>query len=184
MYFAPYERSLSPGVGWTDGDRIGYTCAFTFLVRDGAYVGQIGFVRLPQADYVVVNDAGMREGGESIPDDELRGWGGMLRPPPPPKTVTKAELCPPVLESYETPVGPIGPLPNIQFVEGLRVLETRSYANAAAQQSGRGTPWVFQIVQASNTRVTVIAYQNRVPEVAIYYESISPAVQLVSNGVQ
>lgn len=185
-YSAPYDRHLTQydsRLGWISGDRVGYTCAWTFLEYDGEKVAQVGFVRLPEADYVVVNDKHMYEAGEGL--DVVYDWGGTVRPPRPRKTVPKSEVCPSVLESYRLADGPIGPLPRIVFSDAVdgHTLEVRNYANSVLNQTGKGPRWKFQIVQASDDRVTVIGYQNGTPELAVYYETLSPAVDLTSNGV-
>lgn len=187
-YSAPYDRQLTQydsDLGWISGDRVGYTCAWTFLEYNGDKVAQVGFVRLPQADYVVVNDKHMLESNEGLTN--VYGWGGGLRQQQSlaRKSTPKSAVCPPVLEPYEAASGPIGPLPRIEFSDAKdgHTLEVRNYANSILNQAGRGPRWEFQIVQASAQRVTVIGYQNGVPELAVYYETLSSAVTMTSNGV-
>jgi hypothetical protein len=60
-----------------------------------------------------------------------------------------------------------------------RVIEVRNYRRL--EQHGRGPRWEFQVIRATARRVTVLAYQDREPIMAIYYDRLSPRIRLRSN---
>jgi hypothetical protein len=152
---ADYDRTLSAGVGWTDGDRAGYKCAYGFLLRNGQVVGRFTFTRIPEAEgYARVNDKYMVEGA--------RHWAtGALSSRRNP--VLQSE-CPAPTETYEPFAG--NELPTIQFRQGTTVLETRSYPLVDA---GEGV--TFQQTFKDSKNVTVVAYEDGLPTIVIYYRS-------------
>jgi hypothetical protein len=60
-----------------------------------------------------------------------------------------------------------------------KVIEVRDYRRL--EQHGRGERWRFQVVGATAKRVTVLAYQQREPIMAIYYDRLSPRIKLRST---
>jgi len=179
-----YTRTLASGGTWLDGDRIAYRCAYTFLRWEGAIVGRVTFVRA--VGYAQVNDGYMHEG--------LRRLDGTLNPPG--TGQSPSTECPVSDVAYE-PDTSIGPLPVLQFTDGATVIETRNYANV--RQVGPTTE--FQIVDhgfgSECDRVgsdgllkgsafecfTSVVYQGGLPIVAVYYDRLSPDIQLTSNFV-
>lgn len=163
FWVAPYLRTLSPGVGWTDGDRDGYRCAYGFLLRNGQPVGRFTFIRIPQAaTYAAVKDAYMVEGE--------RYYDGTVAAVDAPKELGD---CPQSTVAYEPFTGDVRP--TIRFRQGSRViLETRDY-KATEALSGV----TFQQVARSNKWITVVAYYDTLPIYAIYYD-VMPGVQNVN----
>lgn len=167
---APYLRVLSPGVGWTDGDRSGYRCAYGFLYRDNrrgqqTMIGRFTFSRIDgAADYARVNDKGMAEG--------IRYYDGTLDR----NDAGGRELgdCPSANASYEPFAG--NQLPTIRFVQNGQTLETRDYK---ALVVGEGI--TFQQVSKSESRIGVVAYHNGLPVIEIYYDSLVRSVTLTSD---
>lgn len=185
-YHAAYVRSLPSGAKWVDGNRLGYVCTWGFLEMGGVKVGRVGFTRLPEAAYVVVNDSGMRE--TSDPNSSgytFHEWDGSPYVPSD-ENIPKPQRCPNdgsgVEPSYTPNPGVIGPVPVITFSFGGQTLEVRDYAGAQVNQTGSGPVWKFEIVSDSPSNVTVIGYQNGQPELAVYYQPMG-AGSISSNGV-
>lgn len=171
----PYLRHLTqydPDAGWVDGDRIGYRCAYMFLVDDGEIVGRVTFNtwRPPVDDnpYGFVNDRYMVEG--------TRFFDGS---PTPPGTVQVPEHeCPHLTKAYKPLKGKAGPRPVIKFSDAGdgHLLEVRDYKKVKTSPGHR-----FKIASAGRNRVVVIAYQDRSPVMAVYYHRLSDAIRLRSN---
>lgn len=163
FWIAPYKRTLSPGVGWADGDRDGYRCMYGFLMRNGVPVGRFTFIRIPgAATYAAVKDNGMVEGS--------RFYDGTVAPADAPKEL---QDCPQTSESYELFTG--DDRPTIRFRQGSsKVLETRDYKLTEV------LPGVtFQQFSRTNKRIVVVAYFDELPIYGIYYD-IMPGVQNVN----
>ena len=167
---APYLRALAytPNTGWTDGDRIGYGCAYMFLERDGRIVGRVSFVQVPGTTYVKVNDRYMEEGVRFF-DGSLTNAG-----------TTQAyhvSFCDTIVDQdYVEFTGP-DQRPTIRYLgsDGA-LLEVRDYKPTAA-----GPGIKFRQVAATANRVTVVAYENNLPVIVVYYDSLDPSVRLTSD---
>lgn len=163
FWVAPYERTLSPGVGWTDGDRMGYRCAYGHLLRNGQPVGRFTFVAIPDAaTYASVKDRYMDEGA--------RFYDGTVNPNP---EIKELRDCPQTSQSYEPFTG--DERPTIRFRQGSSVtLETRNYKTTEALSGV-----TFQQVSRTNKQIVVVAYFNTLPIYAIYYD-VLPGVRNVN----
>jgi hypothetical protein len=177
----PYVRDLPSGAHWTDGDRQAYRCAYMFLLdARNQVVSRVTFAVLEQSrSYVQVNDRYMAESherplaryydGEPIPTDPET----MLS-----ESNTPERSCRVATEKYASEV-PKGPVPVIKFVgPGGDVLETRDYAKVY-DSTTRGHD--FRIVERTPDRVTVVAYEDGVPAMAVYYDRLSSQITLRAN---
>jgi hypothetical protein len=177
----PYLRDLPSGAHWTDGDRNAYRCAYMFLLdARNQVVGRVTFAALEQSkSYVQVNDRYMAESherpvaryydGEPIPIDPDTGSSGWNTP---------ERNCRVATEEYASGV-PEGPVPVIKFVgPGGNVLETRDYAKVY-KSTTRGHD--FRIVERSPDSVTVLAYEDGEPLMAVYYDRLSSQITLKAN---
>lgn len=170
---ADYLRTLSPGIGWTDGDRSGYRCAYMFLYKVGRrgrlqMIGRATFIRVEgAADYGKVNDRYMDEG--------IRYFDGSLDPTNGTANDIK-ELgdCPQASSGYEPFDG--SQLPTIRFMNGNQVLETRDYKAVVAAEG-----ITFQQVSKSDASIGVVAYDNGLPVIEVYYDSLVRGVTLTSD---
>lgn len=150
---ADYDRTLSAGVGWTDGDRAGYKCAYGFLLHNGRVVGRFVFTRIAEAaSYTRVNDKYMVEGSRHYATGAL----GTRRNP-----VRQSE-CPAPTGNYAPFDG--NELPTIRFMQGSTVLETRSYPNLDVHPDV-----TFQQISKTNKQVNLVAYVDGLPVLEIYY---------------
>lgn len=162
-WIADYQRTLPSGAGWTDGDRVGYRCAYAFLMNGGQVVGRVTFSRVSEAAaYVRINDEHMVEGARHYDGTVASG------------EVSQLNECPAPTQSYTSFSGDQRPV--ITYETGCAVLETRNYANLVP-----GAGVTFQQVESTDDRVTVVAYKNGLPIVVIYYDSMSPSVVMNSN---
>jgi hypothetical protein len=194
---APYVRDLYslgisqvPGVGWTDGDRAGYKCAYMFLYQNGNendIIGRVTFTRV--GGYAQINDQYMKE--------FVRAYDGGL-------DYTDQSECPGPSAEYQAWDG-ADYRPKIFYTQGGQLLENRSYTNTSGDAIDAGalkfreyeritTP--FTDTGGISTcddyctvygRVTVMAYFQDdsgefFPAVAIYYDSLSPDVALAGAG--
>ena len=161
---APYDRTLSEGVGWTDGDRAGYKCAYGFLLRNGQVVGRFTFTRIPEAaSYTRVNDRYMAEGSRHYETGRV----GTRRNP-----VLQSE-CPAPTETYTPFAG--SQLPTIAFTENGVTLEIRNYKTLVTHPDV-----TFQQISKTDRRIVVVAYVQGLPVIAIYYDTFS-SVRLTSD---
>jgi hypothetical protein len=167
----PYDLTLTefdPDAGWVEGDRVGYRCAYTFLVDDGAIVARVTFTRPSRAKkYVVLNDSRMHEGERHYDGS----WAGVQQVP--------SEECPQPQESYGKLKGSAGPRPVIRFADADdgHTLEVRDY-NRLKRDRRRA----FRLHSADPDRVTVVAYQERRPVMVVYYERLADTITLTSNA--
>jgi hypothetical protein len=165
-----YYRTAIPssGSGWLAGDRTAYRCAYMFLRSGGGLVGRVTFTRI---EYATINDKYMDEG--------VRWYDGTVYEGP----LRELDDCPEPTEPYEELRGSFGPLPRIRFVDAHsgQVLEVRNYRKV--KQLGNGPRWRFRIDSVTPDRVTVIAYVEREPVMAIYYDRMTPTIRLASNAV-
>lgn len=157
---ATYKRTLpyAPNTGWVDGDRCGYTAMYAFLQRNGVLVGRVTFIRIPGASaYAVVNDKYM--------DEAERWYNG--DPAEEPGTGQDNELkdCPPPNAAYEPYTGP-SELPTILYVDNGQTIEVRDY-----KATVNGPAIKFRQVESTDTRITVLAYENNLPVIVVYYEA-------------
>jgi len=173
-----YIRNLPSGAEWLDGDRIAYRCAFTFLRYQGELVARVTFVRVDEAaSYAVIFDDRMHEG--QIAFDGSPGSGAQTGDP---------GSCP--ASAGYAPLNSPRSVPLITFEDGAARLETRDYANVYAVA---GPNHEFRIASHGQTNadcggrvgalecVTVIAYQDGIPAVAVYYDRLSDAISMSSN---
>jgi hypothetical protein len=167
----PYDMTLTqfdPDAGWVEGDRVGYRCAYTFLVDDGAIVARVTFTTPSRAQrYVVLNDKHMHEGERHYDGT----WAGVRQVP--------GEECPRPGESYGKLGGRTGPRPVITFsdADDGHTLEVRDYNRVK-----RHRRHAFKIRSADPDRVTVVAYQDRRPVMVVYYDRLSDEITLTSNA--
>lgn len=167
----PYDLTLTefdPDAGWIEGDRVGYRCAYTFLVDGGEIVARVTFTRPPKArKYVVLNDKYMHEGERHYDGS----WAGVRQVP--------SEECPSPTEPYRRLRGRPGPRPVINFVDPAddHLVEVRDYNRLKKNRHNR-----FRIHSATPDRVAVIAYRDRWPVMVIYYERLSESILLLSNA--
>lgn len=154
---ASYARNLPSGAGWTDGDRAGYKCAYGFLMYQGQPVGRFTFTTIAgAASYAKVNDKYMQEGARYYNGTVAVGQGNELG------------QCPPASEAYTPFSGPTQ-LPTVKFqTTSGTVLETRNYKTLKLNFPGL----TFQQVSKTATRVTVVAYIDGLPAIAIYYDAL------------
>jgi hypothetical protein len=174
LWRAPYlyQVPYAPNTGWLAGDRVGYGCAYGFLQQDGEIVGRFTFRRIEGADYIVVNDTYMDEGE--------RYYNG--QPTPPGTSQVPDFECPVSTQSYETSNIP-DQRPVVVFWSNGQALEIRDYRSIVP---GPGVTFEvvdvitqpFQVTGAAsgthtvNSRVTVLARENGVPVVVIYYDAL------------
>lgn len=153
---APYARSLPSGAGWRDGDRVGYGCAWMFLEYQGEWAGRTTFVKVPGASYAFVNDRAMVEGQITFAGRKVNV-----------QQTAKVAFCKTLVSLDYAPYYGPDERPVIQFVaaDGT-VLETRDYRNTEA-----GAGIKFRLVEATSQRVTVVAYENNLPVIVVYYSA-------------
>jgi hypothetical protein len=172
----PYLRHLTqydPDAAWIDGDRVGYGCAYMFLVDDGEIVGRVTFTTWrPPVDgnpYAYVNDRYMVEGG--------RFYDGS--PTPPGTRQVPGHECPDPAQAYEPLKGSPGPRPIIRFSDTTdgHALEVRDYKRVTTSPGHQ-----FKIASAGPNRVIVVAYQHRFPVMVVYYRRLSDAIRIGSNA--
>lgn len=164
---ADYYRTLpyTANTGWSDGNRSGYRGAYMFLMWNDVPVGRTTFHRVEGADYAIVNDRNMIE--------HYRHYDGTLGTPQNP---VPEQSTPFPTEPYVPDTGP-DQRPVIGFLSAAdEILEVRNYENIVA---GGGIK--FRQVNATEQRVTVIAYKDNNPALVVYYDSIVPGVKMVSN---
>jgi hypothetical protein len=178
-WVAPYARDLTytAGVGWTDGDRSGYRCAYMFLEQDGDIVGRVTFVR--SALYGKVNDQGMTEA-------VIAYDGGPY--------LSQAD-CPDPDVEY-TPNDSPDERPTVRYMNGSDTLEVRSYPHTTTagkfiQTEVVTEPFTDQGDHPDSqphtvySRVTVVFYSlvggQWQPGIVVYYDSLSPDVQVTSD---
>jgi len=130
LWVAPYFRNLpytnAYDVGWIDGDRVGYGCAYMFLEVDGQIAGRVTFTHGAEAGaYTFINDRFMTEG--------VRYYDGSL------DTSGRQQLndCPGSTEAYGAPGGP-DYRPLIYYTQGGELLENRSYTNTNGDAIAQG----------------------------------------------
>jgi hypothetical protein len=165
---ADYFRNLpySPSTGWTDGDRAGYRCFYSFLLLDNQVVGRVTFTRVEEAaSYAMVNDRYMEEG--------IRFYDGTLAPANGPRELGE---CPDPTQAY-SPSNGSDQRPTITYsTTGGALLEVRNYKKTVALNG-----ITFQQVESTDQRVTVVAYKDNLPAIVIYYESMVPGVVMNSD---
>ena len=145
FWAAPYFRSLPYtsqfDVGWIDGDRVGYRCAYMFLESDGAIVGRVTFTRPSEAStYTTINDRFMNEGA--------RYYNGAIDLP----AAAQLNDCPYPSQQYGAPAGP-DERPLIYYSEAGELIENRSYTNTNGEAIANGD-LVFQELERISTPFT------------------------------
>lgn len=168
LWDAPYFRNLpyEPNTGWTDGDRHRYICMYAHLLLDGNVVGRVTFTNVPDANsYIQINDKFMVEGE--------RYYDGRVAAPDAP---VELHDCPPPDLAYEEYTGPDQRPTVVYFHRTLGALEFRNYKPLITSDKIK-----FQVLSVTPNRVTVVAYLDNLPIVAIYYDSLSPDVIMESD---
>ncbi|MEX0700423.1 MAG: hypothetical protein WD651_12560 [Acidimicrobiia bacterium] len=183
LWNAPYLESLpfTSGVGWTDGERVGYDCAWMFLLRNGQVVGRATFLTLDgEQGYGRINDQSMTEKSRYY-DGTVSSSGTNLSP------------CPDLDQAYEPSNAP-DERPTLRFVAGGDLLEVRDYKKTVALSPGV----TFDQVSVNNvpfddwdprqqtshrvySRIVVIGRENGLPVVVVYYDSLDPSVVVTSD---
>lgn len=165
-----YKRTLpyTANTGWVDGDRCGYTALYAFLHRNGILVGRVTFTRIPGASaYAVVNDKYM--------DEAERWYNGDPAEEPGIGQDNELKDCPDPAIAYEPYTGP-SELPTILYVDNGQTIEVRDYK---ATVSGPGIK--FRQTESTDTRITVVAYENNLPVIVVYYDSLVAGVVMESD---
>lgn len=180
-----YDTFYAENTGWLAGDRVAYRCAYAFLQHNGEIVGRVTFVAIPgAAPYVVINDKYMVEGG--------RYYDGSLTPP---GTVQVPRLeCPVPTQSYATEQVP-DERPKVIYWQGETALEVRDYAGIVPGTPGLTFDVVeeittpFQITSPNtglthtvNSRISVLARENGVPTVIVYYDALGSGSMFPVEG--
>lgn len=170
LYATPYV----PNTGWLPGDRVAYSCAYTFLQHEGEIVGRVTFQRVAGASgYVQIIDKFMPEG--------VRWYDGSFTPVA--GEGNRYSDCPPVDQSYGAVVVP-DERPKVVYWSGDTVLEIRDYLTIQPGVAGTTFDLIDVIdepftvnaptsgVLTVNSRVTVLARENGVPFTVIYYDGM------------
>jgi hypothetical protein len=152
--------TLDAPAGWLDGDRIAYRCGYAFLEYRGVIVGRVIVTRIDPSNarpYVRVNDAYMVEG--------VRHVDGTVDPTP----NQHNEECPRPTVKYQRLVGDADPVPIVTFQHGPHTIEVRDFGDPSdVKKVGQGHQ--FKTVEVTPDRIAVVAYQDRTPALAIYYD--------------
>jgi len=180
LWNAPYSRSLpyTANVGWTDGDRHAYECAYMFLLRDGLVVGRVTFASIDAAPYTKVNDQSMEE--------KIRWADGTLN-----ITGTNMGDCDRSPVAYEPASGDVRPI--VRYLSGSDLLEIRDYTKTVVldprvtfnqvevitepftEVSPRGRP------DTVYSRVSVVGLIDGLPAIVVYYDSLHSSVAVTSD---
>lgn len=163
-WIAPYDRTLDSRTGWTDGDRQAYRCAYMFLLHRGRVVGRVTFTRAEGAGYAAINDKYMASAA--------RNFEGIVNTDP---NIKQFDDCPAPSLAYEPYTGP-DERPVVTYERRGSVLETRDYTTTVA---GEGVK--FQQIEATEDRVTIVAYKDNLPVVVVYYDSMVDSVDMRST---
>lgn len=173
---APYlwTTPYVPNSGWVAGDRVAYGGAYAFMVLDGEIVGRVTFRALSEAaSYMRINDTYMPEG--------QRYYDGSLCPPGTVQ-VPFGEL-PASTQSYETELVP-DERPVIAFFVNHVPIEIRDYRTTVVETEGVTfdeldpitepfeVDCAFTGIHIVNDRRTVLARENGVPTVVVYYDGM------------
>lgn len=199
LWTAPYYRTLpyatNRTVGWVDGDRVGYGCAYMFLqdLDTGVNLARVTFqlVPHPETAYGLVNDKFMAEG--------VRYFNGTT-PSTPRRQLND---CPAVSQNYEPYTGP-DVRPQVWFVENDDLLENRSYTTTTGSWIAQGrvkfqeveriiTPFTVTAPNSGQStvyqRVTVLANFDRpsdttsdfLPTIVVYYDTLVPGIDIANE---
>jgi hypothetical protein len=167
-----YEVPYIADAGWVAGDRVGYGCAYGFLHHEGEIIGRFTFRKVDAADYVVINDTYMAE-GERYYDGSPTG--GIQQVPD--------FECPVTDQTYEATNAPDEDPLVVFWNAAGQAVEIRDYRGVVP---GPGVTFQvmevitqpFQVTSSAsgthtvNGRVTVLARENGVPVVVVYYDAI------------
>ena len=159
-YWGDNGLPYTDGATWLDGDREGYRCAYGFITDGtGDISGRVAFVRPPDQTYSKVNDSYMDEGVRYLDGSLYEGAGNEIT----------EEDCTTVLSpiDYEGACRPADERPRIAYFdrEG-RVLDIRDYTNTNANNV------VFNLHSVTETRVTVIACEDGLVGMIVYYDAL------------
>ena len=158
-YWGKNGLTMYPGQGgWIDGDRQGYACAYGFITdADDEIVGRFAFVRGDV--YGKVNDQYMSEGTRYLDGTLYTGDGNEV----------KDEDCTDVGTGvdYSNACRPVDERPRVGFFDASgNVLDIRDYTNTSANNV------IFNLHSVSEDRVTVIACENGLVGMIVYYDSM------------
>lgn len=183
LWSALYLESLpfTPDVGWADGERVGYDCAWMFLLRNGQVVGRATFLTLDgEQGYGRVNDQSMTE--------KSRYYDGT-----PSSSGTNLPPCPDLDQAYEPSAAP-DERPTLRFVAGSDLLEVRDYKKTLTLSPGITFDQVSVINEPFDeidpnrgttdtvySRIVVIGREYGLPVVVVYYDSLDPSVAVISD---
>lgn len=169
---ADYFRSLPyvSNTGWIDGDRETYYCLYGFLTHNGAIVGRVTFYAL---EAVVSTPQGTIVISDRFMEEAVRFYDGTLAAPGQVELHDCGEHF--TGTTYPDYTGP-GELPVVEYVHNGETIEFRNY-----QALSFNPILKFQVVEATDERVTVVVYKNNVAQVAVYYESMTPALDMVTD---
>jgi len=162
--------TLDAPAGWVDGDRWQYKCGYAFLEYRGHIVGRVTAVRMVPPDrsnYILVNDKFMHEG--------IRHYAtGALDQNPEPEQMEPGTSCRlEGTEPYEPLVGD-GEFPVVTFQHGPHAIEVRDFSDG--DDVSRLGSTEFKLLSADENRVTIVAFRNRLPIGAIYYDRMADYV--------
>lgn len=183
-----YERDLLDHVptldapaGWVEGDRMGYTCGYSFLVYRDRIVGRVTIRKFrdpedPANAYVEIQDKYMHEGARNYdgttPRQGNTAGGGEPKPDAGQSCNLDDGRQGTAAEGYE-PLRGAGDTPVVTFQHGPHAIDVRDFADEL--DVGVNDPTiVFDLVSATSTQVVILAYQDNgdLPAASIYYELV------------
>jgi hypothetical protein len=159
-YWGDNGLPYTDGATWLPGDREGYRCGYGFITDSSGWDihGRFAFVRPPDALYAAVNDQYMEEGVRYL-DGTLANEGQEIG----------SEDCTDVLSpvDYEGACRPVDERPRVAFFDSAGdVLDIRDYTNTVANNV------VFNLHSVTEDRVTVIACEDGLVGMIVYYDSM------------
>lgn len=172
---APYLGSnlpYKPGSAWIAGDREHYACAYGFLEDDGEIVGRFTFVRPPGQGYGRVLDKFM--------DEAERYYDGSPYPGPEQEIIDEDCQTVAVSSGVDYDEEYFGPdqRPRVGFFNSDdQILDIRDYTNTTANV-------IFRLFSFDGTRATVVAYENGLAAMIVYYDALGSGQLAVDfNGI-
>lgn len=174
-----FDTVLSNRFGWTGGDRVGYACAYAFLIDASAVaVARVTFTRI---EYAHVNDKGMAEGAR---------WydGRVYVPAAGEKPRRQLNDCPGPSEPYEPHVGAYPTPPRITFRQSANgeLIDVRDYATDP--QEGTELFRYDFVGERNEDHVGFVAFQRQLdteedePVFAVYYDRLDSGIVMASGG--
>jgi hypothetical protein len=193
-----YERELLGKVatldapaGWVDGDRMGYTCGYSFLVYRDTVVGRVTVRKFRDPDdpgnaYIEVQDKHMHEGAlnfdGTVPVEGNIAGGGEPTPDDGKSCALSDGRKGTAAEGYD-PLQGTGDVPVVTFQHGPHAIDVRDFADELDVAVNDPTV-VFDLVSATDDEVVIVAYQDEgeLPVASIYYELVPDLAQGVAVG--